>query len=80
MVFFLALGYYIELLAFLALFNRKAALIMGLGLMSLHAFIFLIMNLPFYYFEAVDFLFFVNLPYWIWRMAGGRSGRLAIQK
>ena len=39
--------------------------------MSLHFFIFLIMNLPFYYFEAVVFLFFVNLPYWVWKLAGG---------
>ncbi len=64
MMFFLALGFYIELLAFLTLFNRASALVVGIGLMSLHAFIFTIMNLPFYYFEAVDFLFFVNLPFW----------------
>jgi hypothetical protein len=69
---FLALGFYIELLAFLALFNRKASLLMGLGLMGLHAFIFAIMNLPFYYFEAVDLLFFVNVPFWI-AVAMGRN-------
>lgn len=66
---FLALGFYIELFAFLALFNRKASLLMGIGLMGLHAFIFAIMNLPFYYFEAVDLLFFVHLPFWIWVLA-----------
>jgi hypothetical protein len=76
---FVALGFYIELLAFLALFNRKAALFMGLGLMSLHGFIFFIMHLPFYYFEAVDLLFFVNLPFWIavWMGRAGREGALA---
>lgn len=62
---FVALGFYIELLAFLALYNRKASLLMGLGLMSLHGFIFFIMHLPFYYFEGVDLIFFVNLPFWI---------------
>lgn len=74
LVAFLALGFYIELLAFLALFNRKSALLMGLGLMALHAFIFAIMNLPFYYFEAVDLLFFVNLPFWIAAAASRKSG------
>ncbi|MCB1231884.1 MAG: hypothetical protein KDN19_16570 [Verrucomicrobiae bacterium] len=73
MMFFLALGFYIELLAFLTLFNRASALLVGVGLMSLHAFIFTIMNLPFYYFEAVDFLFFVNLPFWIALIAGKRK-------
>lgn len=62
---FLAFGFYIELLAFLALFNRQAALLVGLGLMSLHGLIFFVMHLPFYYFEAVDLLFLVNLPFWI---------------
>lgn len=79
MMAFLALGFYVELLAFLALFNRKAALCMGIGLMSLHGFIFLVMNLPFYYFEAVDFLFFVNLPYWVWRLAGGRVDSTSVE-
>ncbi|MCB1233211.1 MAG: hypothetical protein KDM91_14640 [Verrucomicrobiae bacterium] len=66
---FLSFGFYIELVAFLALFNRKASFWMGLGLMSLHGFIFFIMHLPFYYFWGVDFFFFVNLPFWIavWR-------------
>lgn len=62
---FLAFGFYVELLAFLALFNRKAAFWMGLGLMALHGMIFFIMHLPFYYFEGVDLLFFVNLPFWL---------------
>lgn len=70
MMIFLAGGFYIELLAFLTLFNRAAALVVGIGLMSLHALIFTVMNLPFYYFEAVDFLFFVNLPFWIALVAG----------
>jgi len=74
---FVALGFYVELLAFLALFNRKAALLMGLALMSLHGLIFFIMHLPFYYFEAVDLLFLVNLPFWIavWL---GRAGKEAV--
>ena len=80
MMVFLALGFYIELLAFLALFNRKASLLMGLGLMGLHAFIFAIMNLPFYYFEAVDLLFFVNVPFWLAVLTGKKTepnGQLA---
>lgn len=73
MMTFLAIGFYLELFAFLALFNRSAALVMGLGLMALHAGIYAIMNLPFYYFEAVDLLFFVNLPFWIARLCGKPS-------
>ncbi len=68
----LAFGFYIELLAFLALFNRVAALLIGLGLMALHASIFAIMNLPFYYFEAVDLIFLINLPFWVALLLGRR--------
>lgn len=73
MMVFLGLGFYVELLAFLTLFNRASALVVGLSLMSLHVFIFTIMNLPFYYFEAVDLLFFVNLPFWIALLMGKRK-------
>ncbi|MCB1064002.1 MAG: hypothetical protein KDN20_13900, partial [Verrucomicrobiae bacterium] len=74
---FLAFGFYVELLAFLTLFNRTAALLVGLGLMALHAAIFAIMNLPFYYFEAVDLLFFVNFPFWIALLMGKRISEVA---
>lgn len=70
---FLSFGFYVELLAFLALFNRVSAFLVGIGLISLHLFIFAIMDLPFYYFEAVDLLFFINLPFWIAFLAGKRK-------
>ena len=52
---------------------------MGLGLMALHGMIFFVMHLPFYYFEAVDLLFFVHLPYWIavWTGRVKGDGKLA---
>ena len=70
---FLSFGFFVELLAFLALFNRVSAFLVGMGLISLHLFIFAIMDLPFYYFEAVDLIFFLNLPFWLGWMAGKRK-------
>lgn len=69
----LSFGFYVELFAFLALFNRVSAFLVGVGLIALHLFIFAIMSLPFYYFEAVDLIFFLNLPFWLAWIAGKRK-------
>lgn len=61
----IAPGFYLELFAFLALFNRAAAAVMGVLLILLHFFIALIMHLEFRFFIAADLIFLVNLPYWL---------------
>ena len=60
--------------AFLALFNRAAAALIGLGLIGLHTGIFFIMHLPFPYFISVDAIFLVNLPFWLMALFAGRKG------
>jgi hypothetical protein len=63
----LAGGLFLELFAFLALWNRKLALIVGLGLIGMHSMISRIMLLDFDLNVYVVAIFFVNVPYWIWR-------------
>ncbi|MGY8641884.1 MAG: hypothetical protein ACKVJU_12420 [Verrucomicrobiales bacterium] len=61
-------AFYLEFFAILALWNRKIGLIYGLGLIALHLGIDAVMHLKFFNFEAVVFVFFVNLPFWISRI------------
>lgn len=69
----IAPGFYLELFAFLGLFNRVAAALMGVALILLHVFIALLMHLEFRYFMATDLIFLVNLPYWIATLVQIRS-------
>lgn len=62
-------GFYLELLSFLALLNRRLALIFGIGLFAMHSMISEIMRLNFVYFKMILLLFFINLPFWIYHLA-----------
>ncbi len=66
-------AFFLELLALVALKNRPWAFWTGLALIALHRGIFLIMHLRFYNSELVLLIFFLNLPYWIWRFTAGRK-------
>lgn len=74
---FFGYGFYIELFAFLALFNRTAAALIGLGLIGLHSGIFFIMHLPFPYFISVDMIFLVNVPFWVMALFAAKKGSSA---
>lgn len=72
-------AFFLELLALVALKNRPWAFWTGLALIALHRGIFLIMHLRFYNSELVLLIFFLNLPYWIWRFTAGREKSLSGQ-
>ncbi len=61
-------GLFLELFAFLALWNRAFSSVMGLGLIALHRGIALIMALYFPLNELCLLIFFVNLPWWLWAL------------
>jgi hypothetical protein len=63
-------AFYLELLAFLVLLNRRISALLGLGLIGMHLIIAQIMHLEFFYFEMIGLLFLVNVPYWVGRMMG----------
>ena len=65
-------AFFLELFALIALKNRPWAFWTGVALICLHRGIFLIMHLRFYNSELVLLIFFLNLPYWIWRFTAGR--------
>lgn len=65
-------AFFLELFALVALRNRPWAFWTGLALIALHRGIFLIMHLRFYNSELVLLIFFLNLPYWIWRFTAGK--------
>jgi len=67
----IAPAFYLELMAFLVLLNRRMSALFGLGLIGMHLIIGRIMHLEFFYFEMVGLLFLVNLPYWIKRVTSG---------
>lgn len=63
---FLSLGVFLEIFAFLALYNRFTSLIFGFSLVIFHYFNDLMMGLYFYDNEKLDWIFLINLPFWIW--------------
>ena len=63
---FLSLGVLLEIFAFLALYNRFTSLLFGFSLVIFHYFNDLMMGLYFYDNEKLDWIFLVNLPFWIW--------------
>jgi hypothetical protein len=76
----LGTGWFLELFAFLALWNRWTLAIFGVGLILMHETISAAMGLGFAYNKAVLLVFFVNLPYWAIaavRLAGKRKGLAA---
>ncbi len=62
-----SLGLFLELCAFLALWNRRMATLFGLGLILMHTGISALMNLGFYYNKALLFFLWVGLPWWLWQ-------------
>lgn len=75
---FVGPGLFLELLAFLALAGRSAALVVGLLLMGFHYMVSEVMNLHFELNNQLLFIFLVNVPFWIvvaWRRLAGCIGR-----
>lgn len=68
-------AFFLELFALVALKSRPWAFWTGLALIALHRGIFWIMHLRFHNSELVLLIFFLNLPYWIWRFSP--RGRIA---
>ncbi len=72
---FFSIGLLLELICFVALFNRAFLALFGVGLVVMHLMIAMIMTLVFYYNEAVVGIFFVNVPFWLvwgWQRLTGR--------
>lgn len=67
-------AFFLELFALVALKSRPWAFWTGLALIGLHRGIFWIMHLRFHNSEWVLLIFFLNLPYWVWRWQAGRRG------
>lgn len=65
-------AFFLELFALVALKSRPWAFWTGLALIGLHRGIFWIMHLRFHNSELVLLIFFLNLPYWIWRFSAAR--------
>jgi len=78
---FFSVGLWLEILCFVALFNRNFLALFGVALILMHHFIGQFMALYFAYNQWIVFAFFVNAPFWILlavRKFGGRaSGRHA---
>ncbi len=76
----LGTGWFLELFAFLALWNRWTLALFGIGLILMHETISAAMGLGFAFNKAVLLVFFVNLPYWAlaaYRLAAKRKSPLA---
>jgi hypothetical protein len=66
---FFSPGLWLEFLLFLGLMGRGWSLALGLGVIALHRGISLIMGLNFASHEWLLWVFYVNLPFWIWLAA-----------
>jgi hypothetical protein len=64
---FFAPALFIELFFFLGLLGRGWSAAMGLAAIALHRAIDLLMGLNFESHEVLLWIFFVNVPYWLWR-------------
>ena len=73
----------IELFAFLALYNRTAALIVGFAMLALHWGIEITMGLDFKNNSAMIWIFLINVPFWILWLSGKiakRDGALDLKR
>lgn len=59
-------GFFVELLAFVALRDRKWALIAGIVIISFHRSVWWLMRLEFASHEWLTLIYLVNLPFWCW--------------
>jgi hypothetical protein len=62
----LGCGVGLQLIAFLALYNRLTLLIFGLTFVAFHVINDRMFGLFFYHVEKMDWIFLVNIPFWIW--------------
>jgi hypothetical protein len=67
---FFAPALFLELFFFLGLLGRGWSAVMGLAAIALHRTIELLMGLNFESHEILLWIFFVNVPYWLWRGTG----------
>lgn len=71
-------GFMLELFAFLALWNRAWALVIGVSIIAFHFGVEMIMQLDFRVNQLMCLIFLVNLPFWaVWLVRGRRSNALA---
>jgi hypothetical protein len=69
----LGVGVALQIIAFLALYNRLTTLIFGLLFVSFHYLNDVMFGLYFYHVEKMVWIFLVNLPFWIWWIFCGRK-------
>jgi hypothetical protein len=72
----LGCGVALQLVAFLALYNRLTQLIFGLTFILFHMLNDFMFGLFFYHVEQMDWIFLVNLPFciwWCWKKAKGQE-------
>ena len=62
----LGCGVGLQCIAFLALYHRLTWLIFGLMFVSFHYLNDIMFGLFFYHVEKLDWIFLVNLPFWVW--------------
>lgn len=68
-------GFFLELLAFLAVLDRRAGLLIGFGLISMHSSITWLMELNFPFNERTVGVFFLNAAGWLILMCHDRQWR-----
>ncbi len=73
------IGLFLELFAFLALWNRRTLALFGLSLISMHLMISDLMNLGFYFNKWSLFLFWLNLPFWLFTLLQRRSSPTSLR-
>ena len=62
---FFSIGLFLELFAFLGLWNRRTLAVFGIGLFVMHTSISVLMSLGFYFNKWALVLLWVNIPFWI---------------
>lgn len=72
---FFGAGLFLELFAFLGLWNRRLMAVFGLSLITMHLMISDLMNLGFFYNKWTLLLFWVNVPFWMRHLAQRKSGQ-----
>jgi hypothetical protein len=65
-------GFFVELLAVIALRNRPWALLVGCSIIAFHRSVWVLMRLEFPMHEYLIAIFLVNVPFWVWWAAKGR--------
>jgi hypothetical protein len=72
--FLFSIGLFLELFAFVALFNRLFLALFGIGIMVMHLMIAKVMLLEFDYNEWMLVIFYINIPFWL--LYAARRGKL----